>query len=94
MRRGGQQQAARGSGDGGGAVSLPDLRSTDRGDQALLAQLDYDRERLRTELSGWYFVMGPARIDCAEASKWRNRYCATAVSASLGPNALAAVVHR
>ncbi|GEM_PF-5475437 len=72
----------------------PTCDPTDPADQARLDQLEYDRERLRTELSGWYFVMGPARIDCAEASKWRNRYCATAVSASLGPNALAAVVHR
>jgi len=69
----------------------PTCDPTDPADQARLDQLEYDRERLRTELSGWYFVMGPARIDCAEASKWRNRYCATAVSASLGPNALAAV---
>ncbi len=61
------------------------------GEQAILDRLEYDRNRLLTELAGWYFVIGPARIDCAVASKWRNRYCASAVSASLGPNALATV---
>ena len=45
-----------------------------------------------TELAGWYFVIGPARIDCAMASKWRNRYCASAVSAALSPSRSPATV--
>ena len=42
-----------------------------------------DQSRLRNQLAGWYFVTAPARVRCSEASKWRNHYCASQISAAL-----------
>src|SRR5512145_782837 len=34
-----------------------------------------DKDYLRSELVDWYFVEGPSRISCAQATRWRNKYC-------------------
>ncbi|MFC1643319.1 hypothetical protein ACFL5O_11665, partial [Myxococcota bacterium] len=50
-----------------------------------------DRNRLLSELAGRYFVLAPARIQCSQASKWRNNHCATEVSAALAGSPPASV---
>jgi len=56
------------------------------GDAASTALIDEfytdqaDKNYLRSELADWYFVEGPSRISCADATRWRNKYCTGATS--------------